>query len=269
VTNQVLEVEESQAFAPGCDHDALQSVTAGIRHYTSEPARLRSIRSYAKASADTPFPLEYAFYLLGDLAGKTVIDLGCGKGSNSMILALLGAKVISVDASIENLALTAGRARASGVEQNLTLVHSTDVRVPVGDGQADRVLCTGSLRQMDCVVLARQIRRVLKPGGVSVFLQTVTGANCLWKLKRALASDSGRDESFCLTRAQVDEMSRAVGRPGRRHDFALITRTLSALGVRSRSVLSKSNEVDMWILGRLSIARWMTSSLVWEAKKEC
>ena len=32
---------------------------------------------------DTSYSLEYAYHLLGDVAGKTVVDYGCGDGENS------------------------------------------------------------------------------------------------------------------------------------------------------------------------------------------
>ena len=39
------------------------------------------IQRYLSPSHDTPYPLEYAYYLLGDVRAKTVLDLGCGKGN--------------------------------------------------------------------------------------------------------------------------------------------------------------------------------------------
>ncbi|HPL30401.1 MAG TPA: class I SAM-dependent methyltransferase, partial [Anaerolineae bacterium] len=41
----------------------------------------------------------YALSLLGDVRGCTVIDLGCGRGSNSVLLAQRGAYVIACDIS--------------------------------------------------------------------------------------------------------------------------------------------------------------------------
>ena len=41
------------------------------------------IDRYLNPPRDTPFALEYAFYLLGDIRGKTVLDFGCGRGGTS------------------------------------------------------------------------------------------------------------------------------------------------------------------------------------------
>jgi hypothetical protein len=40
------------------------------------------IQRYLAPASNTPFPFEYAFFVLGDLSGKTVVDLGCGSGKN-------------------------------------------------------------------------------------------------------------------------------------------------------------------------------------------
>src|SRR5262245_32502708 len=129
-----------------------------VRNYPTEWIMPRqSIQRYEQPAADTPFPLEYAFHLLGDLAGKTIVDLECTEGVNTLILASLGAQVISVDVSDKNLSLTVERARANGIERNITLGPLKDGRIPVDDARADRVLCTGTLQEFDYITMARQI----------------------------------------------------------------------------------------------------------------
>ena len=54
---------------------------------------------YLDPVANTPYPLEYAFFLLGDVRGKTVLDLGCGTGENVILLVKRGAVVIGMDIS--------------------------------------------------------------------------------------------------------------------------------------------------------------------------
>jgi len=171
----------------------------------------QSIRRYEEPSPNTPLPLEYAFYLLGDLTGKTVVDLGCNDGLNTVILASLRANVISLDCSEQNLGLTEDRARVNGVERSITFRHLNGTRIPLPDAHADRVLCTSTLKDFDRVDLARQIRRVLKPGGAAAFVQPL--AFVTWFSKHA------------LTLRVVNAMSRAVGIPGRRRRFMLRLRS--------------------------------------------
>jgi 2-polyprenyl-3-methyl-5-hydroxy-6-metoxy-1,4-benzoquinol methylase len=259
VTNQTVQAERSEVFAPSFEYEPVQ-LTEEVRNYPSEWIMpWQSIRRYEQPSIDTPFPLEYAFYLLGDLAGKTVVDLGCKEGLTSLILAVLGANVISVDATEKNLALTAERARANGLEHAITLLHLKSDRIPVDEARADRVLCTGTPRDFDCLTLARQIRRVLKPGGAAAFVQPLTLVSWFRKFKASLQQQP-------LTLDLVEGMSRAVGRAGRRRKFSLTTRALTRIGVRAKARFSK--DFDKRLLRHGACGRGLSSLVVWEARKE-
>ena len=53
---------------------------------------------------------EYPFVMLGDVRGKRILDIGCGDGTRSILLALKGARVVGIDLSKE--AIAAARAKA-------------------------------------------------------------------------------------------------------------------------------------------------------------
>src|SRR4051794_13888528 len=59
----------------------------------------RTRQRYLSPPEDTAYPLEYAYWLLGDVRDKTVLDLGCGSGSNTVLLADRGARVTGLDLS--------------------------------------------------------------------------------------------------------------------------------------------------------------------------
>src|SRR4051812_17764892 len=75
----------------------------------------QNIARYRNPAPDTAFPLEYAFHLAGDLNDRTVVEIGCGDGLNTVKLAALGAKVTAIDISDESLSLSRRRAEANGV----------------------------------------------------------------------------------------------------------------------------------------------------------
>jgi ubiquinone/menaquinone biosynthesis C-methylase UbiE len=112
----------------------------------------------------------------------------------------------------------------------VTLLRASGVRIPVADASADRVFCTTAFDQSDFLGIARQIRRVLKPGGTATFLQART-----------------------VSRDQMEKISRAVGSPGRQREFTFVARMLSRLGVQ--------RNLNMWMPRRFT-------SFVWEARKE-
>src|ERR1700736_5219994 len=67
----------------------------------------REIARYMDPRSETAFPLEYAFAVLGDVVGRTILELGCGSGINSVLLARRGARVVAVDISHSLIAVAA------------------------------------------------------------------------------------------------------------------------------------------------------------------
>jgi 2-polyprenyl-3-methyl-5-hydroxy-6-metoxy-1,4-benzoquinol methylase len=51
------------------------------------------------------YRLEVAYESLGDLTGKRVLDVGCGLGEHSLLLAWRGAQLTGVDVSGASIAV--------------------------------------------------------------------------------------------------------------------------------------------------------------------
>ena len=56
-------------------------------------------------------PAEFPFSVLGDLKGKRILEVGCGDGSNAIILALRGAEVLGLDISPRAIEIATERAQ--------------------------------------------------------------------------------------------------------------------------------------------------------------
>lgn len=99
-------------------------------------------------------------------AGATVLDVGCGAGTEAVYLAGLGFRVIGVDSSRKALERARKRERAAGVEVDWRA--GSVYALPVDDGSADLVLdrgCLHCLDREDRSDYARETGRVLAPGG--------------------------------------------------------------------------------------------------------
>jgi SAM-dependent methyltransferase len=83
------------------------------------PPKRDQVERYLNPPSDTAFPLEYAFWLLGDVRGKTVLDFGCGAGENIVPLVERGARVIGIDISPELLALARQRLALARLEATI------------------------------------------------------------------------------------------------------------------------------------------------------
>lgn len=99
-----------------------------------------------------------------ELEGKRVIDVGCGDGSLSRLLAKNGASVLGVECSPRQLA----KARAAEPVAAVEIVEGVGQNLPVDDESADIVVFFNSLHHVPAefmVTALAEARRVLKPGG--------------------------------------------------------------------------------------------------------
>lgn len=136
-------------------------------------ANERNVARYLNPPLDTAFPLEYAYALLGDVHGRTVLDFGCGSGENSVLLARRGARVIGVDISEPLLQLARRRMRVNHLDGMATFVAGSAYDLPVQDGAVDVVLGIAILHHLDLAAASREIHRVLRPGGIAIFQEPV------------------------------------------------------------------------------------------------
>jgi SAM-dependent methyltransferase len=106
---------------------------------------------------------------LGEVAGRRVLDLGCGHGMAAVVLARRGARVTAVDLSQGYLHEAQRRCAANGV--SLNLVQAPGECLPFADGSFDRIWGNAVLHHLDLGQAGRELRRVLAPGGVAVFCE--------------------------------------------------------------------------------------------------
>jgi SAM-dependent methyltransferase len=124
-----------------------------------------------------------AFARLGPVAGRRVLDYGCGHGMAAVVLARRGAQVTALDLSHGYLEEARRRAVANGVD--VALVQADAERLPFADGSFDAIWGNAVLHHLDLRQAGRELRRVLAPGGVAVFCEP-WGENLLlaWARRR-------------------------------------------------------------------------------------
>jgi SAM-dependent methyltransferase len=132
-----------------------------------------NIARYLSPPLDTAFPLEYAYALLGRIAERRVLDFGCGSGENSLLLARRGARVVGVDISEALLALARQRMAVNGVADQAEFIAGSAHDLPIQDDAVDAVLGIAILHHLDLAASAREVYRVLKPGGIAIFQEPV------------------------------------------------------------------------------------------------
>lgn len=133
----------------------------------------RVIKRYAAPEQNTPYALEYAYYLLGEARGKVVLDYGCGAGENSVLIASRGANVIGVDISPELLEIAEKRLEAHGFADNAEFRVGSAHELPLSDESVDVVFGIAILHHLDLSVSSKEVFRVLKKGGRAIFFEPV------------------------------------------------------------------------------------------------
>ncbi len=95
----------------GMKRKDLEMALQKVQGFESPDASLEQYQTPATIAAD----LLFTAYSLGDIAGKTVVDLGCGTGILGIGASLLGAeRVIGVDADERAIAVATRNAEALG-----------------------------------------------------------------------------------------------------------------------------------------------------------
>lgn len=105
---------------------------------------------------------------LGPGQGETILDIGCGNARDLLQILDAGASIVGVDLSegmIEQARLELEAAGYSGVR--LEVGDATRLSFP--EGTFDKVLCSEVIEHIpDAAAAAREMWRVLKPGGTLV-----------------------------------------------------------------------------------------------------
>jgi 2-polyprenyl-3-methyl-5-hydroxy-6-metoxy-1,4-benzoquinol methylase len=99
------------------------------------------------------------------LAGRLILDLGCGMGGLSTALALEGATVRPVDFNRHYCHITRLRGMRYGLD--LSPINAAGEALPFPDAHFDIVMCVDVLEHVrDPEALLAEISRCLKPGGL-------------------------------------------------------------------------------------------------------
>ncbi len=204
------------------------------------------IERYLNPPSDTRYGLEYAFHLLGDVQGRTVLDFGCGSGENLVPLVRRGANVIGMDISPELIALARQRLSNYGLEANLQVRSAYETGLP--SESVDVVFSVALLHHLELPRARTEIRRVLRPDGLFIMREPIRFSRTVSYLRRLFppAADISEFE-HPMTRSEVALVSQGFQVVAERNFRLLFVPLLTRFNVRKRQIWS----LDRWLLRNL------------------
>jgi len=168
--------------------------------------RTNDIDRYLSPRNDTPFPLECAFYLLGNVEDKTVLDLGCGTGTNIPPLVKRGANVIGIDISPDLIALAEQRLANEQMKAAVRVGSAYDTQLP--DESVDVVFCMSVVHHLEIPRVREEMKRILRKDGFVVFKEPIRFSSAYGRLRKLLpAQEDISDYEHPLTRGELALMT--------------------------------------------------------------
>lgn len=166
--------------------------------------------SYDRLTNDVDYQATVDFYLQilerEGLHPRTVLDLACGTGSVTALLAKMGYSVLGVDLSEEMLTVAAMKTQNLHPMPHFSCQPLQKLRVPRA---VDMAVCAlDSLDYItdpdDCKEAIRRVYRALNPGGIFIF--DVNTPEKLRAMDDQIFLDED-DDVYCVWRGEFDEQT--------------------------------------------------------------
>jgi SAM-dependent methyltransferase len=124
--------------------------------------------------AEPSFPARKAAQLFKEEGRRTILELGCGQGRDTLFFAREGFHVHTLDYSREGVETIKVKVDALGVSQSVrALQHDVRQTLPfdagVFDGCYSHMLYCMALTTEELEFLSKEIWRVLKPGALNIY----------------------------------------------------------------------------------------------------
>jgi 2-polyprenyl-3-methyl-5-hydroxy-6-metoxy-1,4-benzoquinol methylase len=227
---------------------------------------------WEKFDTDIPIyhhPYPYVVRSLGELTGKKILEIGCGTGNFSIILAKRGAKLVeSFDISVKSIELAMKRAKVNNVADLINFQAMSVYEMNYKENFFDFIVGFNILHHINIEKVVDKIYWHLKPGGTAYFLEPF--GNILWleRLRLIIPVKLKEEDKFHyqeqLTYKDVEKFKTRI-KNVECLEFHLFSR-LDRL-TKYRNLLNIFGKIDEWILVNFPIFRKYSRKIVIKLKK--
>jgi len=138
---------------------------------------------------------------------KRILEIGCGLGVFALFLAKQEAEVFVVDPAIERLKFLQDQARKLGVYNRITIISALAESLPFPDNFFDLLYTKSVLIHTDLARASVEMNRVLKPGGVGVFVEPMKDSPLAALYRKYLAPKEWRNITTYFDRKRLGILS--------------------------------------------------------------
>jgi ubiquinone/menaquinone biosynthesis C-methylase UbiE len=196
-----------------------------------------------------PSPIDKILGKLGQVSGKHICEIGCGRGRLTRELAARGAYVSASDISAEAVALT--RKTTEDFIPKLVDVKEMDAsNLLYDDNSFDLVVGLAILHHVDIDKASKDINRVLKRGGKAVFIEPLVH-NPISNIWRMLTPGARTPHERPLAYSEIRKMGKQFSSV-EYQEYALLTLLSSFVYLISHSHKAKRKSAEL--LARLEPA---------------
>lgn len=189
--------------------------------YSSESESRAATNKYYRLK--TAFDLRYLNLVKERAAGSKVLEIGCGPNINTPHWVDAAAECHGIDLS--EVAIQQARERLGKPYSNTHLSVMNAESMEYDDNYFDVVCGKGIIHHLDTESAFRETARVLKPGGLAVFIEPL-GHNPFINLYRRLTPQMRTEDENPLLMSDIEVSQRYFGNVNT--DFQHITSILSA-----------------------------------------
>jgi len=128
-------------------------------------------------------------WIAAEAKDKIFLDYACGNGGNALFAARSGSE-LSLGFDISEVSIKNARKAATetGLSNKIRFFQADAENTGLPDNSIDTIVCTGMLHHLDLSFAFPELRRILKPGGKILALESID-YNPLIKLYRKMTPD--------------------------------------------------------------------------------
>lgn len=210
----------------------------------------------------------YSVKCLGDIGNKNILDLGCGNGWLSVILAKRGASVDAIDISSEAIDSARIMAKMNHVEENIRFEVGSVYELDYPENSFDFIIGQAILHHVrDKSRLATSLFRVLKNGGKAVFFEAFGNSEILEKIRLAIPVPINEED-----KTHWHEQIKYKDLDGFKEHFIINYKEFQLLSrldriFKGKSIIKILGEIDLLLLKYFPIMRRYARTIVIELEK--